>query len=50
VYSYFTNKLEECISRNIQTKTITVRPNDKPFMNNEIRLQMRQRNQMYRKA
>ena len=50
VYSYFTNKLEECISRNIQTKTITVRPNDKPFMNNEIRLKMRQRNQMYRKA
>jgi len=29
VYSNFTNKLEECISRNIQTKTITVGPNIK---------------------
>jgi hypothetical protein len=34
----------------IPTKTITVRPNDKPFMNNKIRNKIRQRNRIHYKA
>lgn len=40
------NVIEECIPR----KKITIRPNDKPWMTNEIRLKIRQRNRIHKKA
>ena len=38
------------LKKYIPTKTITVRPNDKPFMNNKIRNKIRQPNRIHYKA
>ena len=46
----FLNVLEDTVNKFIPTKTITVRPNDKPFMNNKVRNKIRQRNRMHYKA
>lgn len=40
VYSKFLNSIEICINRHVLTKAVTIRPNDKPFMNNEIRFKI----------
>ena len=50
IYSNFTSIIEEISKKHIPTKTVTIRPSDKPFMNNEIRLKMRQRNRVHKKA
>lgn len=50
IYGNFFDKMEKCIKKYIPTKTITVRPRDKVFMNNFIRKLMRKRNRMHRKA
>ncbi|CAG2188607.1 HSPA1s [Mytilus edulis] len=43
VYMNFVKTFESTVNRYIPTKTITVRPNDKPFMNNLIRNKIRHR-------
>ena len=50
VYSNFLKILDDAVKKYIPTKTITVRPNDKPFMNNKIRNKIRQRNRIHYKA
>jgi hypothetical protein len=42
--------LDDAVKKYLPTKTITVRPNDKPFMNNTIRNKIRQRNRIHYKA
>ena len=44
------NTINKAIDDCIPTKKITVRPNDKPWMSNEIRVKLRQRNRIHRKA
>ena len=46
----FVKTFESTVNRYIPTKTITVRPNDKPFMNNLIRNKIRHRNRIHHKA
>lgn len=48
--SFIIDSITEQVNSFIPTKIITVRPNDKPWMNNTIRLKMRQRNRIHRKA
>ncbi|CAG2226758.1 unnamed protein product [Mytilus edulis] len=50
VYMNFVKTFESTVNRYIPTKTITVRPNDKPFMNNLIRNKIRHRNRIHHKA
>ena len=50
VYSNFLKILDDAVKKYIPTKTITVRPNDKPLMNNKIRNKIRQRNRIHFKA
>jgi hypothetical protein len=50
VYSNFLKLLDDAVKKYLPTKTITVRPNDKPFMNNTIRNKIRQRNIIHYKA
>ncbi|CAG2235036.1 unnamed protein product [Mytilus edulis] len=50
VYMNFVRTFESTVNRYIPTKTITVRPNDKPFMNNLIRNKIRHRNRIHHKA
>ena len=50
VYSNFLKILDDTVNKFIPTKTITVRPNDKPFMNNKIRNKIRQRNRIHYKV
>jgi hypothetical protein len=50
VYSNFLIILDDTVNKFIPTKTITVLPNDKPFMNNKIRNKIRQRNRIHYKA
>jgi hypothetical protein len=50
MYSNFTNILDNHIDLHVPQKTVTIRPKDKPFMNNTIRRCMRQRNRMHYKA
>jgi hypothetical protein len=50
VYSNFPKILDDAVKKYLPTKTITVRPNDKPFMNNKIRNKIRQRNIIHYKA
>ena len=44
----FTNKYLEIISRHIPSKTVRVRPNDKPWFNSEIRKQIRVRDRLHK--
>ncbi|VDH94373.1 Hypothetical predicted protein, partial [Mytilus galloprovincialis] len=46
----FVRTFESTVNRYIPTKTITVRPNDKPFMINLIRNKIRHRNRIHHKA
>lgn len=46
----FTTKIMEICNKSIPCTTATIRPNDKPWMNNQIRKLMRQRNRLYTKA
>ena len=50
VYLKFLDNIENCVNCHIPTKTVIIRPNDKPFINNGIRLKIRQRNRVHRKA
>ena len=50
VYSNFLKMLDDTVNKCIPTKTITVRPNDKLFMNNKIRNKIRQRNRIHYKV
>ena len=50
VYSNFLKILDDAVKKYIPTKTITVQPNDKPFINNKIRNKIRQRNRIHYKA
>ena len=49
-YSNFLSILNEVCDRNIPTKTVVIRPDDKPFMNNNIRKLMRRRDRAHYKA
>ena len=49
VYYNVLKILDDTVNKFIPTKTITVRPNDKPFMNNKIRNKIRQRNRIHYK-
>ena len=44
----FTNKYLEMIARHIPSKTIRVRPNDKPWYNSEIRKEIRTRDRLHK--
>lgn len=46
----FTQIILEICNKHIPSINATIRPNDKPWMNNEIRHLMRQRNRLYYKA
>ncbi|CAG2207864.1 unnamed protein product [Mytilus edulis] len=50
VYMNFVKTFERTVNRYIPTKTMTVRLNDKPFMNNLIRNKIRHRNRIHHKA
>ena len=50
MYSNFLNIYTHNVNRFIPTKEVTIRPSDKPFMNNAIRRKMRQRNIIHCKA
>ena len=50
MYSKFLDIYSSHVDKHIPTKTITVRPADKPFMNNTIRRKIRQRNRIHYKA
>ena len=50
VYDNFLQTYNNIIDKHIPKKVITIRPRDKPFMNNNIRLKMRQRNRIHKKA
>ena len=50
MYSKFLDIYSFHVNKHIPTKTITVRPTDKPFMNNTIRRKIRQRNRIHYKA
>lgn len=41
VFSNVTEIFYSCVTRCIPANTVTIRPDDKPFMNNDIRLTMR---------
>lgn len=43
-------KITTCMINSIPQKTIRVRPKDKPWMNNRVRLGIRQRNRIHKKA
>ena len=48
-YSILQSKLKEVCDNHIPTKTVVIRPNDKPFMNNSIRGAIRKRDRaLYR--
>jgi hypothetical protein len=46
-YTFFI--LDDAVKKYITTKTITVRPDDKPFIDNKIRNKIRQRNRTHYK-
>ena len=50
MHSNFLKIFDDTVNKCIPIKTITVRPNDKPFMNNKIRNKIRQRNIIHYKA
>ena len=49
VYYNVLKILDDSVNTFIPTKTIRVRPNDKPFMNNKVRNKIRQRNRIHYK-
>ncbi|PJE77769.1 hypothetical protein CI610_03302 [invertebrate metagenome] len=48
--SFILDSITEQVNTFIPSKVITIRPNDKPWMNNIIRLKMRQRNRIHKNA
>ena len=46
----FTTKFLELANQNIPRKTITIRPNDKPWFNSELRREIRKRDRLRKKA
>ena len=50
IYSKFLNIYSDNVNKHIPTKIVTIRPADKPFMNNSIRRKIRQRNRIHYKA
>lgn len=50
IYSKFTNVLNSTVDKHVPKKVATVRPRDKVFMNSTIRILMRKRNRIHRKA
>lgn len=50
MYTQFLHIYTENVNKHIPNKIITVRPADKPYMNNSIRRKMRQRNRIHYKA
>ncbi len=49
-YSIFQSKLTEACDNHIPTKTVVIRPNDKPFMNNSIRRAIHKRDRAHYRA
>ena len=47
---YLLDCINDLNSRFVPVKKITIRPNDKPWMNREIKLKIRQRNRVHKKA
>ena len=46
-YSNFLSILNEACDKHIPTKTVVIRPDDKPFMNSSIRKAIRKRNRIH---
>ncbi|KAK6175996.1 hypothetical protein SNE40_014366 [Patella caerulea] len=46
----FLDVLNKTLKQYIPTKVVTIRPNDKPFMNNAIPLKIRKRNRAHKRA
>jgi hypothetical protein len=49
-YSNFLFILNEACDKHIPTKTVVIRPDDKPFMNSSIRNAIRKRNRIHYRA
>ena len=49
-YSNFLSILNEACDKHIPTKTVVIRPDDKPFMNSSIRKAIRKRNRIHYRA
>ena len=49
-YSNFLSILNEACDKHIPTKTVVIRQDDKPFMNNSIRKAIRKRNRIHYRA
>jgi hypothetical protein len=49
-YSNFLTILKEACDKHIPTKTVLIRPDDKPFMNSSIRKALRKRNRIHYRA
>lgn len=50
IYSKFTKILNSTVDKHVPKKVVTIRPRDKVFMNSTIRILMRKRNRIHRKA
>ncbi|KAK6171783.1 hypothetical protein SNE40_018213 [Patella caerulea] len=50
IYESFLDVLNKTLIQYIPTKVVTIRPNDKPFMNNAIRIKIRNRNRAHKRA
>lgn len=50
IYSKFTNVLNSTVDKYVPKKVVTIRPRDKVLMNSTIRILMRKRNRIHRKA
>ena len=49
-YSNFLSILNEACDKHIPTKTVVIRPDDKPFINSSIRKAIRKRNRIHYRA
>lgn len=50
IYNNFTEKYSKLIEKHVPTKTVTIRPSDKPYITTAIRKRMQQRKRIHKKA
>lgn len=50
IYNNFTEKYSKLIEKHVPTKTVTIRPSDKPYITTAIRKRMRQRKRIHKKS